>query len=381
MADSDGDSSASSGFLRGLARDIAPGKTDGAHADDDSSSDDLEKVFSRPFTPGVPANARIDRSVCAGGQAVATEADTGAIRHSEDGHAPDSGASALQKRFAELEAAEMLLASHDANEEERPFKKRRHTEESKDLPAEDVFELPSRAGEGIMDTVPPAPTLSPPETVMKAFAAVGLPLTNLLNDVERHCRKLSFRCHPDKVNPQRRWQAAQDFKKIQNAKAVILVWLKEGNAAEDVESDGFGFPASDEESSGMGDAGGVESGSVSDEGPDELLAAGIRPRSMSRSPSQENSEVESDNELGAELVVERTPLHTETKFELGISSSSQTIHMLRKQAETLQSQAHVRTCSECFAAKPVKGKTVCAECHKEVLKLQRFLGGGDVRVR
>merc|ERR1712070_950198 len=89
-----------------------------------------------------------------------------------------------------------------------------------------------------------------------------------------------------------RWQAAQDFRKIQCAKTTIISWLRDGNVPEASDnSDVPGCGASDEESSGLG-CERYDSASVSDEAPEEMAAAGIRQRASSSSPSEAGSEEE-----------------------------------------------------------------------------------------
>jgi len=217
------------------------------------------------------------------------------------------------------------------------------------------------------------PNLPPPEKVVQAFAVLDLPITHDLREFERKARKMMFRTHPDKVNPQRRWQAAQEFKRIGNAREVILAWLREGGKDEDSEDELFGN-ASDEESN-MGDAGGAESGSVSDEAAEELQACGIEARSMSRSPSPVDSDEESDQGNGAELVVETGGVRSDNRFSLGTTAPS-TISTLRQQARALNTRQSGRTCAECFSAKPLKGKSLCSECSKELGRLTKLLGGG-----
>lgn len=353
MVDSDGESSASSGFLAGFAKDLAAGGDRAPVEDSGSSSDDCTDPFSRPFTPGVPENARPGVAVYAGKLAklpvVADAAEAakgvdGGVLHSGDGVGELSEAKGaevdLDKVFAELEAAEALQKGNSESDDALVSSKRRRLEkEVAGSTCASATQSPQHESATLACASSAVPLAPPPEEVVEAFATLDLPITTTSSkEVEKKSRRLAFRWHPDKVNPKRRWQAAQQFRRIQTAKEIVLGWLAHGRRAEDSDhSEVPGCVSGDEESSGMGDAGGNESGSVSDEALEELQACGIKPRSMSRSPSAERSDDQSDgDDFGAELAVRRQP----------ISAGQDTL----AQALALKSQAgkshNQRMCSE-----------------------------------
>lgn len=385
------ESSASSGFLNGLANDLASGSKPSEHHDEaSSSSDDCADPLFRSFTPGMPALSQASSmgSMYAGKAAVSDESSRQPPEDEAD-LAPESDEGELAKRFAELEAAENLLCET----EENPFKKRRHNEEAQQspacppmAPAENLQETAHGSGE-LQLAGEPKERLPPSEKVVEAFGVLGIRITYVRREVEKQFRRLAFKFHPDKVNPRERWQAAQQFRKIQSSKEVILKWLIEGDVCEDSDcSDVAGCVGSDEEASvereGCGE--GSVCGSVSDEGQDEMKVCGITKRTMadSRSPSVLDSDAESEDGLGAELVLEtRSQLVSDTKFAMSLSdpSSLNTINTLRQQANDLQKQlckSSKRVCSECFEAMPLKGSSdTCAKCRKEERELMRAIGG------
>lgn len=383
------ESSASSGFLNGLAKDLASGsKPSENHDEASSSSDDCADPLFRSFTPGMPAFSAASAmgSVYAGKAAVSADSSR---PPEEEAAAPESEDGELAKRFAELEAAEELLGET----EENPFKKRRHNEEAQQspacppmAPAENLQDFAHGSGE-LQLAGEPKERLPPSEKVVEAFGVLGIRITYVRREIEKQYKRLAFKFHPDKVNPRERWQAAQQFRKIQSSKEVILKWLTEGDVCEDSDcSDVAGCVGSDEEQSvereGCGE--GSVCGSVSDEGQDELMVCGITKRTMadSRSPSVLDSDAESEDGLGAELVLEtRSQLVSDTKFAMNLStpSSLNTINTLRQQANALQKQmckSSKRVCSECFEAMPLKGSSdTCAKCRKEERELMRAIGG------
>lgn len=376
MADSDGESSVSSGFLGGLARDLAPGKETEQPNEASSSSDDCADPLFRPFTPGIPAAAHVGCSVYSG-KAV-NGAETGGTSkatsniHQVTGRQPvaappcESDDGELGRIFMELETAEMLRASRtDADSSDGPLKRRRCNETAAESPA--CLPMPSQETSMELESAEPAaPRLPPSEKVMEAFAALGMPITYVVKEIEQKSRKLAFRVHPDKVKANQRGVAAQQFRKIQDAKRVILAWLTAGDLGQDSENSD-----SDEdvlESCSNGEA------SVSDEEQDELKACGIRQRSQSRSPSEHNSDEESGGDgFGAVLAMRSGTVRSDTSFALGVNGPS-AISTLRQQARALRGQAPGQsTCSECLAAKPLKGLTVCAECRKEEQALLKLV--------
>jgi len=307
------------------------------------------------------------------GNAASSSTEQAADRQPADVPAQSDDSAFIKKRFAELEAAEKLSA--ERNGQEGPLQKRRRQEEAASVPA---CPTSPQSVETALQHAGPTSNLPPPEKVIQAFDVLDLPVTRVLREVERKCRRLSFRHHPDKVNPQRRWQAAQEFRKIQNARTVIVTWLREGKEGDDseVSDDPQWCRGSGEESDGVdGDAGGAESGSVSDEREDEFLACGVRPRGMScsRSPSEQRSDEEDDDtNFRSELAVQRGSVCSESQYAVGVSAQG-SLGSLRSQLRAIQSNGQDPMCSECFDAKPVKGKTMCEKCCKDLKHLMRRL--------
>merc|ERR1712129_219077 len=132
-----------------------------------------------------------------------------------------------------------------------------------------------------------------------------------------------------------RWQATEEFKKVMNAKGVILSWWKQDDVRPDEpESEDFAFPSGEES---VGSVDGDDSESVSDERQEELAAAGVRQRSLSRSPSSYNSDEEGDQDIGAELVEHSHQIRSDTIASTAGVEGPSMLNTMRQKARALQS--------------------------------------------
>lgn len=371
-----------SGSSRSLAADTVPKPVE----ESGSSSDDCADPLA--LRPGVSASA----SLAAGsGSVYAGRVDVPG-RAPGEGRAtarPDIDAASLdvepeanegvdlKRIFADLEAAEMLSSGGDEPRLKKLRQDRAHCEASvpASLPIPAPLPIPPQVGIGTIVLGEQIAGRPPPEHVMEAFAVLGLSITCGLRSLERKSRRLLFRCHPDKVKVKNRWQASEEFKKVMNAKEVILAWWKQDDVRPDEsESEDCAFP-SGEESRGSVD--GDDSESVSDERQDEFAAAGITGRSMSRSPSSYNSDDEGDQDIGAELVEHGHQIRSDTLASTTGMDGPSMLNTMRQQARQLQSYAAAAKdtkCSECYQRAPQKGSTLCTDCRKELKQLTALIG-------
>lgn len=223
----------------------------------------------------------------------------------------------------------------------------------------------------------------PPDRIVAAYARLDLPLTATARDVERKSRRLARHAHPDKVPAWMRPQAAQDFRELQEAKAVVLAWLRDRVAPEDSDSP-VGDATSDEEG-GLLDPNtecvfGEEdihdanlTSSESDERFVELEACGIpRLEPFAEPPAQrgEDSDDKNEHSGGDDAADARVALAGSAAIRAEDSVLDQATALSRYNASGSQRR---RACSECLERAAPRGADVCRQCHIEMRRLWRKL--------
>lgn len=400
MSDADEESEASVGFFEDLANDLSANKDVGSSApannadasSKDSSCDVEDPLSALKFSDAVPnsfgfaKNGVITGYVGNAFDEVSREwsrydiqwpgsADGDAWQQEKDEILETEGVD-VDDLFAKLQAARTLHdkrpSSDAAISETCP--KRRRADECVQPPSQSV-EAPSLGSQEVSGKVvvhaSPTSFADMPERVVFAFNALDLPLNATLREVHKRSRRLAFRCHPDKVNPKRRWQAAQEFRKIQDAKAVVLGWiLKDATRDAGEDSDGSVVPSGEESSGIDGDAGGNDSGSLSDEAAEELQVCGIKRKLRGEYASSPSGEEGSDEEKangpeGFALEVVREPVVE------GTDPLKQILALKGGVGQTDEQRA----CAECLVKRPADGSEICADCAKEWRGLEKILNG------
>lgn len=228
---------------------------------------------------------------------------------------------------------------------------------------------------------------APPERVALAYARLELPLNASGADIERQGRQLARRAHPDKVAPdfpELRRKAEDQFRELQEAKAVALAWLRGRVSGKD-----FEVGSLDSES----DLG--EDSDVSSDDRDErmdLKACGLpsrhgeweEPESPRRGGESDGggSGEDSDAERAAGRAAGPSGLRVADTTRGAIPTSDNVVEQaaaLSGHLEAARAGAAGRrkpTCSECFEreAIPDDADGVCRSCRRDLDRLWRSLG-------
>jgi len=229
----------------------------------------------------------------------------------------------------------------------------------------------------------------PPEKIVEAYARLDVPFTATVRDVERRIRHLSRHAHPDKVPSWLRPQASTDFRELQDAKAVVLTWMRERRAPED--SDSPVCDATSDEEGGMLDPNhqgtfGEEEKAEGYESPDserldEMKACGAREPNGERCDHDllHGDSSADEQDLSGCLDCEDGP-----GFGIALAGGAfirsddgaldQAMSLSRFRAGGAPRK---RACSECYEREVEKGADVCRQCQVEMKRLWRRLGGGD----
>lgn len=246
----------------------------------------------------------------------------------------------------------------------------------------------------------------PPERVAAAYGLLQVPLSASVRDVERKFRTLARHAHPDKVEIFQRARAARDFRAMQDAKAIVVAWLRGHPVGED--SDGSGIFASDDDDDdeealppdvahattlgGDAAAGGVnadnvESGSESEEKDErhmEMKVAEVRKfRWYEAEPASEGS---GDSDSSDARRVRRERLGCEALAlapdERGrISTADNPMEQAMALSRYAGAAGTKRHCVECFDREAQSGRDVCRQCRLDEIRLLRELDGKHERRR
>lgn len=219
----------------------------------------------------------------------------------------------------------------------------------------------------------------PPDEVAQAYALLNLPLSALSSDVQRRSRALARERHPDKAPPDQRVRATRLFRQLQDAKGIILSWLRQRSVPVLDESDDSPCLDSANECEEepcrppdvvFGEAGDVladfdQDGSGGESEQEDEKAACVY-KGRGDSPDTLSSSESGDEKAETALALRsRGIVRTEDSALVQATALS---HFMASQKRRPQEM-----CSECFQRKVSRGSDLCSECHDEISQLRKCL--------
>lgn len=222
----------------------------------------------------------------------------------------------------------------------------------------------------------------PPEKVADAYRLLDLSLSASRKEVQKKFRSLARQWHPDKASAEQLVRSTRMFRRLQDAKGLILSWLDQRSVPQMEESsESFCFDTEDEFDEDawrppevvLGEAGDVmaefeHDGSDSELDPlerDELKAAGVH-QARGDSPVTQSSGEESGGEKADTALALRSRGMIRTQDAPLVQATALSHFMSRKSEAS-------KLCSECYKNKVSKGSDLCISCDQEHRELQKFL--------
>lgn len=221
----------------------------------------------------------------------------------------------------------------------------------------------------------------PPEKVADAYRLLDLSLSASRKEVQKKFRSLARQWHPDKASAEQLVRSTRMFRRLQEAKGLILSWLDQRSPQMEESSESFCFDTEDEFDEDawrppevvLGEAGDVmaefeNDGSDSELDPlerDELKAAGVH-QARGDSPVTQSSGEESGDEKADTALALRSRGMIRTQDAPLVQATALSHFMSRKSDAS-------KLCSECFKNKVSKGSDLCVSCDQEHRELQKFL--------